>query len=88
MLKHATLAVTHNMIILARISPILVMNVNILHSTDRAASMCVCGKQNMRTELCVRTDSVCEFVRNKEHYLHPEVTSFHGGFTDDRKHHG
>ena len=29
-----------------------------------------------------------ELVRNKEHYLHPEVTSFHGGFTDDRKHHG
>ena len=65
---------------------ILVMIMAALHSIDRAASLHVCGKQMMHTELRVRT--VCELVGNKEYYLRPEVTSFHGGFTDDRKCHG
>lgn len=36
----------------------------------------------MHTELRVRT--VCELVGHEEHYLRPEVTSFHGGFVDDQ----
>ena len=50
-------------------------------SFGRAGSIHLRGKENMHTELRVRT--VCELTIHETHYLRPEVVAFCGGFVDD-----